>query len=69
MHFLMSTITQAFTEEKYRGEGLRMAGKKDVQSTEKEVVQAKTDRLKYFRFKEKGSRKKRMRKLKGRGAS
>lgn len=39
VHFLMSTITQAFTEEKYRGEGrLRMAGKKDVQSTEKEVV-------------------------------
>lgn len=26
--FLMSTITQAFTEKKYRGEGLRMAGKK-----------------------------------------
>lgn len=69
MHFLMSTITQAFAEEKYRGGGLRMAEKKDVQSTEKEVVQAKTDKLKYFRFKEKGSRKKRMRKLKGRGAS
>lgn len=28
VHFLMSTITQAFTGEKYRGEGLRMAERK-----------------------------------------